>query len=280
MKRLTGVAVLCLAFVFSGSVAWAQEQGAHEAEDTPWETYSFKFGGLITALNSQVQIGVKDLGAGIVVDVEDALGLDSDLTVFRGDFGWRFGKTRRHQWNFSFSDFRRNASKFLGQKLEIGDATLRAGTQLETDFNFQIIQVKYTYSLFQDDRFNFGLGLGAYVMPVKFRISAGGKEAVDESFVAPLPVIGARFDFAVTPKFFIRQTLDVLYLEVGDFRGAIIDLGIGAEYKIWKHFGIGADLNVFNIGIEANGEDYPEINFVGRVDFGYNAVLLYGKVYF
>jgi hypothetical protein len=280
MKRLTGAVVLCLALVFSGSVAWAQEQGAHEAEDTPWEKYSFKFGGFITTLDSQVQIGSKDLGAGIVVDVEDALGLESNLTVFRGDLGWRFGKTRRHQWNFSFSDFRRNASKFLGKKLEIGDTTFRAGTQLETDFNFQIIQAKYTYSLFQDDRFNFGLGLGAYVMPIQFKISAGGRSQVEESFVAPLPVIGARFDFAVTPKFFIRQTLDVLYLEVGDFRGAIVDLGIGAEYKIWQNFGIGADLNVFNIGIEAKGEDYPEIDFVGRFDFGYNALLLYGKVYF
>ena len=280
MKRLAGVGFLCLVFVMFGSVAFAQEQAGSAAKDTPWEKYSFKFGGLVTALNSQVQVGLKDLGAGVTVDVEDALGLDSKLTVFRGDFGWRFGKTNRHQWNFSFSDFRRNASKFLGQRLEVGDATLKAGTQVETDFNFQIIQAKYTYSLFQDDRFNFGVGLGAYIMPVTFKISAAGRSQIDESFVAPLPVIGFRFDFAVTPKFFIRQNLDILYLEVGSFSGSIVDLGVGAEYKIWKHFGIGVDLNYFNIGIEAEAEDYPEIDWVGRFDFGYDAILLYGKLYF
>ena len=48
-----------------------------EQAEGPWERFSFNLGGFITSLNSEVRIGVEQLGAGIVVDVEDALGLDS-----------------------------------------------------------------------------------------------------------------------------------------------------------------------------------------------------------
>jgi len=154
------------------------------------------------------------------------------------------------------------------------------GTTVESEFNFSIISAKYTYSLFQDDRFNFGLGIGAYVMPIEFKISEGNLGKVQESFTAPLPVVGVRFDFAVTPKFFLRQNLDLLYLEIGSFRGAILDVGLGAEYKIWKHFGVGAEYDAFRIGVEAEDEDYPGVDFFGKLTFSYNALLLYGKVYF
>jgi hypothetical protein len=276
MKKL-GWLVAVIVFVLWCNPAFGKDE---TDLDSPWETYSFKFGGFLTALESDVQLGVKNVGTGITVNVEDALGLDSRLTVFRADFGWRFGSTRKHMLELAWSDFRRSATKTLGKTIEIGDEVYPIGTVVESEFNFSIISAKYTYSLFQDDRFNFGLGIGAYVMPIKFKISESSIGTVEESFTAPLPVIGARFDFAVTPKFFIRQSLDLLYLEIGSFRGAIVDIGLGAEYKVWEHFGIGADLNVFRIGVEANDEDYPEIDFVGKLNFSYNGILLYGKFYF
>ena len=280
MRRWAGLFVF-LAAIFWATAALGQDDHRPDKDsESPWETYSFKFGGFLTALDSDVELGVQNVGAGITVNVEDALGLDTRMVVFRADFGWRFGETRKHMLDLVWSDFRRSATKTLGKDIEIGDKIYPVGTTVESEFNFSIISARYTYSLFQDDRFNFGLGIGAYVMPIEFKISEGNLGNVQESFTAPLPVVGVRFDFAVTPKFFLRQNLDLLYLEIGNFRGAILDLGLGAEYKIWKHFGVGAEYDAFRIGVEAEDEDYPLIDFIGKINFSYNALLLYGKVYF
>jgi hypothetical protein len=280
MRRWTGLFVLLVAVLWATAALGQDDQRAETAPESPWETYSLRVGGFLTALDSDVSLGVQNVGAGITVNVEDALGLETRMTVFRADFGWRFGSTRKHMLDLAWSDFRRSATKTLGKTIEIGDEVYPVGTVVESEFNFSIISVKYTYSLFQDDRFNFGLGIGAYVMPIQFKISQNNIGNVEESFTAPLPVIGARFDFAVTPKFFLRQSFDLLYLEIANFRGSIADISFGAEYKIWEHFGIGADLNLFRIGIEAQDEDYPGIDFVGKINFGYDAILLYGKFYF
>ena len=281
MKQRIWIFFLSAVLIFWVPAAFGQgEKGKAHVPDSPWETYSFRFGGFLTALNSDLALEAKNIGTGITVDVEDALGLDTSLSVFRADFGWRFGSTRRHRLDLRWSDFRRSASKTLERDVTLGDKTYPLGTKVESKFNSSIISAKYTYSLFQDNRFNFGLGIGAYVMPIEFGISENNLGEVEESFTAPLPVIGAQFDFAVTPNFFIRQRLDLLYLEIANFRGGIADITLGAEYKFWKHFGIGADLNFFRIGIEAEGEDYPEIDFFGKVNFSYNALLLYTKFYF
>jgi hypothetical protein len=281
MMRRWGWLIFLLIGLLWGTAAFGQEDKREgKGPDSPWETYSFKFGGFLTALESDVELGLNNVGTGITVNVEDALGLQSSMTVFRADFGWRFGSTRKHMLDVAYSDFRRSASKTLSKTIEIGDEVYPVGTTVESEFNFSIITAKYTYSLYQDDRFNFGLGIGAYVMPVEFKISENNIGNVEENFTAPLPVLGARFDFAVTPKFFVRQSLDLLYLEIGDFRGTIVDISFGAEYKFWKHFGIGADVNIFRIAVEADGEDYPGVDLVGKFNFGYNAIMLYGKLYF
>jgi hypothetical protein len=37
----------------------------------------------------------------------------------------------------------------------------------------------------------------------------------------------------------------------------------------WKHLGFGLAADVFNLNIEADGEDYPGIDFKGDLEFKY-----------
>lgn len=36
----------------------------------------------------------------------------------------------------------------------------------------------------------------------------------------------------------------------------------------------------FNLAVEAEGEDYPEINFKGKIEYRYFGAILYGRIYF
>ena len=99
-------------------------------------------------------------------------------------------------------------------------------------------------------------------------------------FTAPLPVIGLRMDIALTPKWFVRTGTQFFYLEYENFAGRISSISGAIEYQPWKHFGLGIGLDSFDLEVEAQGEDYPEINFSGNLQFRYTGLQLYGKFVF
>jgi len=119
-----------------------------------------------------------------------------------------------------------------------------------------------------------------FITPIEGGITAAGVGTTEEDIVAPLPVVGMSLDFVITPKLFLKQSLEVFYLEIGDFKGSISSFTIACEYNAWKNVGFGLGYDVFDLKLEANGSDYPNIDFVGKVEFAYSGLLLYTKIYF
>jgi hypothetical protein len=281
MRRTAWVYAVALVFVLSFQPALAEEKGSGDPTGGPWERVQFRLGAYLAVLNSNVTFGLGNLGAGIVVNTEDALGLDTNTAVFRGDFRYRFGSTRRHNLLFDYMGFRRDGSKVLGSDIDIGDETISVGTTIESKFDFDIFQLGYSYSFFKDDRIDLGVGGGVYVMPIKFSLTAGGKGfVVDESITAPLPVLKLTGDFALTQKWLLTAGMDIFYLKIGDFEGSIFDANVAAEYNAWKNVGFGLALDFFRVQVEAEDDDaYPGVDFIGNINFGISGLLLYVKVY-
>ena len=261
--------------------AFTQPVLADQKDGGPWESFSFNLGGFTTTLNSDVQIGIEQLGAGIVVDVEDALGLDSSTSVIRGGLMYRFGRSRRHRVDLSYSDFRRDAIKVLEKDIEIGDKTITVGESVRSEFNFSVIRGQYSYSFFQDDRMDFSAGIGLYVMPIELKLETATERVADEASIAPLPTLYLGGIFAITPKLFLTAGYGILYLKIGDFTGAILDSRLALEYHVWKHVGFG--LGIDRLQVEITAEDnnvYPGVDFIGNLTFNYTGILLYTKIYF
>ena len=254
--------------------------GENENEGKPWERFSFNLGGFITAINSDVSLGVE--GLGISVNVEEALDLDSSVSVFRVDGLWRFSRNLRHRLDLGWFDISRDSSTTLLQDITIGDTTFLLGTEVTTSFDLQVFKGAYSYSFFQDDRIDMGVSFGLFVMPIDFKIDASGafEGHESESITAPLPVLGLRADFAITPKLFLKYNIDFFYLEIDQFEGAITNNKLVLEYNAFKYLGFGIGLERFNIYIKAEGEDYPNIDFNGTFEFSYFGLMAYCKVYF
>ena len=248
--------------------------------DWPWERFGFTLGGFVTTVNSQVRIGDQRLGAGIDIDIEEALGLNTTSTVFRLGATYRFGKSRRHQAEFSWFELHRDAAKTLESDIVVDDVVYPVGTMVDSYLDFQIWKAAYNYSFFLDDRINLAAGIGLFVVPIKYGVNASGIGETGEDITAPLPVVGLRAEFVLTRKWFLRASTDLFYLEIGDFRGTIVDSVTAVEYKPWKHLGFGLAANFFKVGIEAKGGDFPNIDFVGNVQVDYLGLLLYGKLYY
>jgi len=254
------------------------------AEDTPWEKFSLDLGYFIANTDTGVRLGS---GLGVSVDMEDLLGLDTANSAGRVGASWRFTDNRRHRLDFEWFRFNRDGSNTIEQDIPYKDEDgnekiIEAGTYVESFFDFDIYQLAYSYSFFQDDRIDLAGSLGLYVMPIDFGLSATGLFNVGESasFTAPLPTLGVRADFAITPKWIFRSGLQVFYLEIGEFQGSILQTNVAIEYLPWKHFGFGLGFDSLNVRVEADGDDYPGIDFQGEVNFHYTGFQLYAKLYF
>jgi hypothetical protein len=238
------------------------------------------FGGFLAGLNSGVRLGAKEVGLGIDIDLEKALGLTSTNLILRGDALYRFGNSQRHGVKLGYLGFYRNASKVLGRDIEIKGKTYSIGTNVSSKLNVMIFKGAYNYSFFRDDRFNINASIGFFVSPIRFETSASGSETKKTNFIAPLPVFGLQSEFAFTPKLILKQGFEFLYLKFSGFTGSIVDMNLVMEYNAWKQVGLGIGLNAFRLRIESiDEEEYPLIKFQGNIDFGYTGLLFYVKYY-
>ena len=215
-----------------------------------------------------------------MVDVEEALGLDSSMSVLRAEVNYRFGSSQRHMVGLKYYDFRRSSTKTLEADITWQDKEYKRGTAVESYLNIGIFKAGYGYAFFQDDRISLAASIGLFITPIEGGITEPGGGTSEEEITAPLPVVGLQLDFAITPKLFLKQSLEVFYLEVGDFKGSISSFTIACEYDFWKNVGFGLGYDVFDLKLEANGSDYPNIDFIGKVEFKYSGLLLYTKIYF
>ncbi len=255
------------------------------ANDSPWEKFSLSGGYFIAAADTSLRLGAENIG--VSIDAEKLLGLDTSQAVFRIAGSWRFTDNRRHRLDLSWFSFRRSGDKTLLQDIQIEDKdgsiiTIPANTEVSSYYDMDIYQANYSYSFFQDDRVDIAALLGVYVMPIDFGIRAVGvlNEEGSADFTAPLPVIGLRTDVALTSKWFLRSGLELFYLEIDSFTGTIFTTHAAIEYIPWKHVGFGLGADLMNLGVESDGEDYPQIDFKGKVDFRYAGAQLYCKIFF
>ena len=257
----------------------------------PWNKGYLTLGAYFATLDSSVTAGGSK-GLGLNVDVEDLLGLETTDTSFRLAAGYRLGKKRRHKLELSWFYFHREGENTIVEEIpippELGGQpgeSIGPGT-INSLFNFDIIKFKYEYSFLLDERADLNIGASLFVMPIEFGITftdAGvTRGSVQESITAPLPVVGLGFDFAITPKWFIRQQLEVFYLEIDNFEGGITSLTVALEYFPWKNVGFGLGADGLQVNIKATEEtDYPGLgDFVGDLEFSYIGAQLYVKLVF
>jgi len=248
--------------------------------EKPWKRFNLNLGGSANTTSSTVRLGTE--GLGLAVDIEDALNLNTTTTSFAIGGYWRFMKRRRHRLDFNWLSFKRSGETTIGRDITIGDLPILKGTQVNTSLEMDMYRVGYSYSFFQDDRIDLGVGMGVYILPVSFEITASGlvTGSEDESITAPLPVINLRADFAITPRWLLRTKFDVFYLEISDFRGGIADSSLAIEYNPFKNVGFGLKLYHFKMKVEAEGSGYPNIDFLGAFEYDVQGAMLYLNFFF
>ncbi|MBC2712075.1 MAG: hypothetical protein HGJ94_14155, partial [Desulfosarcina sp.] len=143
---------------------------------------------------------------GVEVDVEQFFGMDTTNSVLKMKGFWRFTDNRRHRLDLKWSSYRRDGNRTILEDFTIEDEdgneiTIPAGSEVTSNFDIDMYKASYSYSFFQDYRIDIAGSIGLYLMPIDIGVNSTGFIRVNESekFDAPLPTIGLRADFAITP---------------------------------------------------------------------------------
>lgn len=273
-------AVFAVVLLSPPGVSLAESSSAEQ----PWEKFSIEAGYFLAAISSGVRLGS---GLGVDIDVEELLDLDTSSSVFRLGAQWRFTKNRRHRLDLSWFSLNRDGTRqvledfsFENEDGEI--VNVPAGTQVSAFFDLDIYELTYSYSFLQDDRVDLAASIGLYVMPIDVGLNVTGliNEEGSAEFTAPLPVLGLRMDVVLAPRWFLRSGTQVFYVEYETFTGSLFQASGAVEYTPWKHVGIGLGFDLMKLSVEAEDEDWPGIDLIGKIDYGYAGMQLYLKYFF
>lgn len=281
MYRYLGTAssVLAMVILLSGYVSPVL------AEDTSSEApFSDKLmirGGWAYVFGATANASVAGpvLGLGPAVDFTNTLGGRSSTDAFRIDGLYRFNE--RHAVGLSWYRVGLSGNKTVNQEIQIGDNVVSAGAATQTGLSFNTYRLLYNYSFYRSDKAELGVSPGLYIMKTNFNFAAQGTingnasntALVNEQVTLPLPSIGFVMNYNITPRFQFQNRYDFFYLTINDYSGAMFEFYAGLEYRLFKHFAMGAAYDRLQAGLRGDGDKGFTVNF------SYNLAYVYATIY-
>jgi hypothetical protein len=236
------------------------------------ERASIMLGAFVTDRDSEARLD-SDSGQGTDIDLEDDLGLDSSMSVARfGGYLW-FG--RRSRFDMGYFDLSRDASRAIQETIDFGDRTFAVNTVVESEQDLTILKADYTFAVLAKDRGWLGITGGLYIaeMTMSLRQATLGTYE-SEDVTAPLPLFGLRGDYAINDRITLRGAMQWFGFEAEGVDGRLTDIYVGADYGFGKRMAVGLAYDRVSMNLGAQDAD----GFDGRLNWGYDGLLLYFKV--
>jgi len=275
VKKTLIAFVLLLGFL--GPWAFAHDPSEEETRDPrSYRGGSLRLGAFWTGqIDTSIILRSAGAPAGLYIDLSKDLKLSDSVTVPRGFFSYRF--SRRHQVNFSFFQIHRESRFELKKTIEIGEHVFPEGSFAEAFSRAQIYKAAYTWLFYDRDKVVLGLSFGLNIIDFDFGLNAalGPEAAADDQIretagvTAPLPVIGLRLAFRVTPKLGLVAAADLLDVEYGKYGGTFRDAYAILDWRFSKHVSVGGGINSLNLGLELEEEVLASFrrNYRGAIVF-------------
>ena len=230
------------------------------------DTFKIRVGGYLVANTETIISATTDSLIGAKIDLQDDLGMDTKTESFRLDGHYRFNDY--HKIEFAYYRMNYDSTHTIDEDLEWDDKVYQAGSTINSLLHMNIYKVNYAYSFYHSKEVELSLAAGLHLMEIETglqgdaTINGSPVHYVDGNveFLAPLPVIGFRLDYAVNPRFHIAGAIDYFGIEIDKYSGSFTDTLLTAEYQAFKHVGIGAGLNVTNLYAKVDDGTEYELN--------------------
>lgn len=207
---------------------------------------------------------------GATLNTQRDLGMNDSLQTFRADGYYRFNE--RHSIDYAWYHIGRDGSVALDHDIDWGDIEYLQG-QLDSDYKTNIYKISYGWSFHHDEKVELALLAGLHITDIDISLrglvdTGGGATAVDStstSVTAPLPVVGFKLNYNITPRWIWRTKYELFHMNFGNYDGTFSDLASTIEYRPFDRagFGFGFNTNLLNIEAEDNNKTLTVTDHVG-----------------
>jgi hypothetical protein len=220
------------------------------------------------------------------INFDEQFGLNADQTRTRGDVLWRFSP--KHHLRFSYFDNDIKNTRPVDSDLAWGDYTFLAGGEVTAETRFRVYELDYEFAFLRKHNYQIVATAGIHLDDLTIKLSGNASRTVDtpagpvpqpmmfatdsSSVSAPLPVLGLRADWAISPHIYIDAAAQVFAMRYQGIDGNWSDLRAGATWMFNHHFGLGIGYDRFATHVDLN-----KGSFNGRLNFGYQGGLIYLK---
>ena len=278
---LASLALLLACVTFAGEATAMQQQfdpytlygGVHEK-------FNVSGGVLFGAHSTTVRLDSETLGLGTTIDLEDALGLQTDTRNARIDAYIRLGK--RHKIGIGYISLTRNATFTINEEIHWGDEIFPVHATVATTLSLNLVPVNWQFSVVRTERVDFALSLGFFTMFTKAGVSGGGDSEQASSIDLPLPVVGANVDWAIAPKLFLDGGVEFFTISIGGISGDWSEFRGGVKYYFLPNLGVGAGYRSIQLKVDATSEigEGSGVDTKLFFDYGFKGPQIYMTVSF
>lgn len=231
---------------------------------------------IVDGADTQFSVSSDIAGLGTVLDYDRDLGGEDSATIPRIDAYYRFNE--RHRIDFTAFSIDRNGTRTLSIDPPIViDGVDYSGGTINSDIKYTLYKVGYGYSFYHSSKVELSItaGLNITEYDLSFNDGTGGK-AESAGFTAPLPMFGLRMGYAITPKWGVHYVAESFFIDIDNtVKGALINYELSTEYKLFKHFAIGAGFARIGTSLDVDSTDWK-----GSVSDSYRGYTLFGTLYF
>jgi hypothetical protein len=234
------------------------------AKDQTADKFQISLGGYsLTRNETEMSLTERNTGAGVSINPEDTLGLQTEQSVFRLDGQYRFNP--EHSLTFSWYSIATDGSKQIEEEIEWVDEnddpiTIPVGARVDTQLDYDIYKVSYLWSFYHSDKVELAAGLGLHITRIAVGLQAettsSGVEANDASLTLPLPVLSFGLSYGVTEKLSWFLKTEAFSIEIEEWTGSYTDSSLGVDYRILKNLGVGIGLASNTLKVSQDTDEY------------------------
>ncbi len=258
--KLGMIMLVAAGILIPSPAALAEEPDAPQTNRYLGDRWNVRLFGNLSELTSDVSAG-RDLGA--LINLEDLLGFDDQMTTWSIDAFFRFTKNKRHTIRFSYADYSRDAYALVQGTVPIFDVEFLG--ELNSSFGNQVGTFTYQYSFTNTKKTEAGVsaGLGFY----KYSLDLNGRYILDqdpsleefgrrsEQVLAPVPTIGFFLNYAIRHNLILDLKTSFISLSIGAHEGRIFNNAASLTWYFSRHFGLGLGLSGSDVVYENTGGD-------------------------
>ena len=246
------------------------------------ERYILEVGGTIVDFDSAIRINSRDDSIDKEIDLEDDVGIDSEVRIGSLKGAWRMAE--RHRLTLLYAPIRRSVEETSKADIEVGGDIIRAGAAVGVSAKTHVFDIEYLYSFYKRPKLELAASAGIYWMNTNTEVSAAGMVRVEGSgqdefrtdfqesqrFIAPLPLLGVSGSYAITPRWLTHAYARYLDVTINDIEGRILGLNLKTEYYFTDHVALGALYAAFDLSVEQRG-----VVFINSLKYSYEGLAVY-----